>query len=182
VGEEGFLQVMKASSPVAARLRDELAIFAPTAEEYDAIFRLRYDFDQKYPIDSILSQTSEGVAERQAGRQKMEEAVAAVLGPERTKQYLRETAPEYVEAVRFTRRIGLSDEVAEQLVSLNRRFANGPLSSADSATQAMVEQQALALLKTAANLWLYQASVGQWMTRMGSPREPAQGIFLYSRP
>jgi len=90
--EENFGFEMRFST-TANMMRQSLAGFEPTREEFLKVYELRKAFDEQHSIFSRGSETPEQAAQRRKDEQALKEAIKAALGEERYADY--EMAQDY---------------------------------------------------------------------------------------
>lgn len=109
------------ASPTASAMRRDLAGFAPTEEEFRAIFALQSAFDQKFNLGTAAS-TPAGYRASEEARPRLREELQATLGDERFKDYVRSTDRAYQAALGVTRRLGLPAANATEAYTLGQDF------------------------------------------------------------
>jgi hypothetical protein len=135
------------NSETARNLRDELRAFAPTEEEFKAIFRQRDTLGN--PRDGVSSASTGGPMTAELARQmrerqlQAEAALTEALGPERAKEYKALSGYEFSQLAEA----GIPREsllrLAEMKTSAEQAVANLRKDSALSAEQRAAAQQAI---------------------------------------
>ncbi|ATC63935.1 hypothetical protein CMV30_08200 [Nibricoccus aquaticus] len=128
------------NSNTAARMRNELDAFAPTRDEFIAVFRLRHPLelafeDKPHGGDPAID------AQREAAEKSALEKTAALLGPARFDDYLISLDP-VCQTLRFDGRHARTD--AATVRRLYRSFLNAKQRLASLDTQPLPEREAAA--------------------------------------
>ena len=168
------------SSPTAQRLRNQLAYFNPTQQEFDAIYDLQSQFDQRYnPMTGGGMLSPDQVRQRQADQAQLQAQIQAALGDPRYVQYQQSTDPGFQAASRIVSSMQLpadnaaaawtlQQNVQQQAKTLmsNRALPSGQRIEALAALDAQANQQLTTLL-TQPGLDAYkQTSGGYWLRNL----------------
>jgi hypothetical protein len=106
------------SSPTAVQLRQTLAAFQPTDDEYRAIFRVQFPFDARYgPPDGM---TPEQLQKRRAEQPEVVNQVKTVLTPERFAEYQLKTDNAYLQANALVTRLQLPATATAEIVAVQK--------------------------------------------------------------
>ncbi|HTT56977.1 MAG TPA: hypothetical protein VMF63_07710 [Opitutaceae bacterium] len=169
------------SSNTAMQLRSQLAYFNPTQQEFDSLYALQSQFDQKYNSMATagLMLTPDQVRQRQADQQQLQDQIKAALGDQRYVQYQQSTDPGYLAASRIASTMQLpaenaaatwtleqnTEQQAKALMS-NRGLPSGQRIEALAALDAQANQQLTALL-TQPGLDAYKQTMGgNWLRNL----------------
>lgn len=105
----------------ADRMRSNLTAFDPNEAEFRAIFRLQAAYDEAHPATSTL-RTQDEMRAQWEDRKKLQQDIAAALGPIRATEYERATNYEYQQSVQLMERLALPVETANDLYSLRKEY------------------------------------------------------------
>jgi hypothetical protein len=145
------------ASPTANNLRQRLANFEPTEEEYRAITRLNLDLDQQFGTSNLSSQEQE---QRRLAEQQLPAKIQALLSPERYADYLATTDGSYSENNAFLREAGFDSSVTKAVVGLRR--------SINQRADAIRQQSSLTReQRTAALATLAEEASAQLLAKLG---------------
>lgn len=127
---EEYLDYRLRNSPTAERMRAELAGFAPSREEFIAIFEAREAFEREYA--SPWTDVPASDPARQAAERRRDAAIRTAIGEERFAAYRQATDPEFRRLKTLARRAGASPETVARLYELataarEGRIAMGPV-------------------------------------------------------
>lgn len=188
-GSEMFEYELR-NSNTANRLRDELTAFAPTEEEYRAIFPLRAAFDEQYG-DMTPVMSAEESRKRSEAQKLLTQQIKAVLSPERAAEYDRRTDYNYRRTSQLVARLELPPGTTDQLYDIQKEYEKrrgdlyrGVTSVAerDQITEQLkaVQQEAIArvtpLLGGKRGVDAYMQYGGYWINSMvPRPRPPSPG-------
>jgi hypothetical protein len=111
--EENFDYQMRFSM-TANMLRNQVAGFEPTQEEFVKVFNLRKEFDDKYSIFSRGSETPEERKARETDEKALKDALKASLGEQRYADYEMAQDWKYQQAHQAAKRSDLDINVAKQ--------------------------------------------------------------------
>lgn len=106
------------TSPTARTLRARLAGFAPTEQEFHALFALQRAFDLRFGPAVAADESRQ--RERAAAEAELESGFRRALGPARYAEYRRQQEPGYRIAARIVERFGLPAARAAAVDSLAR--------------------------------------------------------------
>ncbi len=114
---EEFREYELRSSPTANRLRSDLAAFAPTEQEFRALFELRKQFDDRFasrPPDAGPDYDKQ----RNEAQKALDTQIASQLGPDRARDYVRAKDYDYRNLAALTDRLGLPQTTATRIYDL----------------------------------------------------------------
>lgn len=104
------------SSRTTSRVRYDLMAFEPSQQEFNEIFKIRHEFDQKHgDYVSTSSMSSKDRSDYYTEKKALDKQVAAVLGEERFAEYKRATDYKYKETYKLTQRFDLGKEAANEV-------------------------------------------------------------------
>lgn len=174
------------NSSTANNLREQLAGFNPTEEEFRAIFALRYAFDERFGTSFSITMSPAEQRARMEAEKVLTEQIKASLSAPRAAEYDRGTDFNYRRTSQLVNRLELPAETAANLWNVQKEFerrrndlyrsSSGP---ADSRNQQLAEmqQEAVAritpLLGSAQNVEAYKQYGGQWLETFLPRRMPA---------
>lgn len=113
------------TSTTASLLRNQLAAFDPSEQEFRALFQLQQPFDEQYRLNLVLGSLS-GEDQRQAMQQRSEaqklltEQIKAALGDQRYADYQRSIDGNYQQTTRLVARLELPPESANQVYAVQQ--------------------------------------------------------------
>ncbi|MCX6953228.1 MAG: hypothetical protein NTV51_13835 [Verrucomicrobia bacterium] len=174
------------SSNTGRTMRRELTSFAPTEEEFRAIYKLRQPFEEKYNYDSgIPSQAT--MNERMNAQKQLMTDIKNLLSPERAAEYERASDFNFQRASQLVARLELPPETTTTLWNTQKEFekrrndiySSGASLSAEERTRQLtaLQQEAIAkltpILGSASRVKSYESYGGQWLTSLvPRPRPP----------
>lgn len=164
------------TSPVAERLRRELAGFQPSEAEFRAIYQAR--------IGALAGQSSLDAQTTASDTPPVQQQdpgalLQAALGEQRYAEYQRALDPDYQNLLRIADRYGLSSSAADQVLALKQEFedeksqvVNNAQLAADQKTsslQTLQEQASAALTGVLGQKGfdIYHDRGGAWLERLG---------------
>ncbi len=174
-------------SSLAATLRDELAAFRPTEEEYRAIYALRAEHNAVLaPSIGLITLSSEENRARTAAQQAIQEQLRARLGPERAAEYERAIDSNYRRTSQLVARLDLPPETTGQIWNVQKEFEqrrndlyrrSAPGDAAERNRQlAALQQEAVARLTPllgTVGVEAYRQYGGYWLRSIVPPPAPA---------
>lgn len=178
-------------STLATSLREELAAFRPTEEEYRAIYALRAEHAATLaPSAGMLILSSDENRTRTAAQQTIMDQLKARLGPDRAAEYERAIDSNYRRTSQLVARLELPPETTGQIWKVQKEFeqrrndvyrASGAVPAAERNRQlAALQQEAVArLTPLLGNVGVdaYRQYGGSWLQSMvprpASPPRPA---------
>jgi len=180
------------ASPLAETLRHELDGFQPSPEEFQSIYNLRHNYDTI--IESALAQgelTDPDARERvlSDAEQSLEEEMRKTLGEERYEAYQRATDPDYQFLVKWSDRLQLSGQLADQVYAMKRQAEQqreqieGNLQLTYEQRQQAYEaiagetERSLSQLMGDQAFKTYRQAGGQWLKQLG-PTEDAFELIV----
>ncbi|HWA24040.1 MAG TPA: hypothetical protein VG734_00085 [Lacunisphaera sp.] len=162
------------ASPTANSLRNRLANFEPTEEEFRAIAGLQLAIDQQFGTSNLSREEQDA---KRAAEKNLPGQIQAALTPERYADYLVTTDGMYGETSSFVRSNDLNPAVAKEIVALKQGAWKRvdeieqhqlPADQRTAALQALereVEQQLTATLGTEVYAG-YKRTLPTWMNRL----------------
>lgn len=178
LGPQDYQEYQLRNSWTARNMRENLASFQPTEEEFRKVFELRKAYDDQ------LGLTREGGdaqarEQRQLAQQQLEEQIRATLGEDRYRQYQLAQDDRYRELYDFGQRNNLPQETVQNVYDM-RRTAETMRRQVESDRTLSPEQRTAALSvlanETRASIstalgeqaWKeYQRRNGEWINRLG---------------
>jgi hypothetical protein len=169
------------SSPTAQRLRSQLAYFNPTEQEFDTLYDLQSQFDQKYSNAGALGgpPPPDLWRQRQADQAQLQAQIQAALGDQRYVDYQQSIDPSFQMASRIVNRLQLPAENAAATWSLEQSVqqqatairteagvAGAQKLAALAALDAQANQQLTALLTPTGVEAYKQTSGGFWLRNL----------------
>lgn len=167
------------SSPTAKRVRDQLAVFDPTEEEFRAIFKIQQAIDEQFGDGRVQNLTAEERRLRRDLSNATGEQVRVVLSPERFAEYQLKTDPVYITTNQVIVSLSLPATATAQVVAVQKditarmqaavadRSLTGPQRNAQFAALAQQATQTLTTTLGAEGLDTYkQAGAGNWLTNL----------------
>lgn len=115
---EELLELDLRTSSTAGALRNRLAFFAPTEEEFRALGRLQLEFFQQFGATDLSGEEQD---RRRAGEKDLLAKIQATLSPGRYNDYLVATDGMFSETRNFTNAYDLDPSVAKSIVQLKQR-------------------------------------------------------------
>ena len=109
------------NSQTSQTLRYSLAAFAPTEQEFRAIYALQADFDQRFGRIYSLPSPDEQRARSDAQRQ-LTEQIKSVLGPVRAEDYTRAQNYDYRQLTQLAARLDFPAGTTDNLWKIQRSF------------------------------------------------------------
>ncbi|MFT3780574.1 MAG: hypothetical protein QM790_01075 [Nibricoccus sp.] len=109
------------SSSTAEQLKGRLQLFAPTEQEYLALYALQKDFDDRFAQGGYYGESVPNRDEAKARGEalaQLNKNIEAALGPARYKDYKITTDYEYRRVSQLAERLSLPDTTAKAVVSL----------------------------------------------------------------
>jgi len=177
LGPQDYQEYQLRNSWTARNMRESLASFQPTEDEFRKVFELRKAFDDQ------LGQTREGGdaqarEQRQLAQQQLEEQIRTTLGEDRYRQYQLAQDDRYRELYDFGQRNNLAQETIQSVYDM-RRTAETMRRQVESDRTLSPEQRAAALTALAnetrtsistamgEQAWKdYQRRDGGWLDRL----------------
>lgn len=170
------------SSPSAGQLRNQLAAFEPSEDEYRALFKLQQAFDAKYGNSEYL--TADQRRERNAGQADLLKQAESVLPPDRFAELKAKTDPNYLAAYAVVTRLQLPATATADVVAvqkdINQRAQTVATDRSLTGEQRTSQLQALGAEAVArlsptlgdAGLAAYKQSGGGWINTLQRPPAP----------
>lgn len=117
LGPQDFEEYQLRNSNTARNMRENLASFQPTEDEFRQIFQMRKNFDDQFGFtrdggDQAMRE------KRQAGQAQLDEQIRATLGEERFREYHLAQDDRFREIYDFTSRNDLPRTTADQLLDI----------------------------------------------------------------
>jgi len=166
------------SGPTANSLRNRLAAFDPTEEEYRALFKIQQSVDAQFGDGKNQNLTQEERRLRRDLSNATGEQVRAVLSPERFADYQLKTDPAYLQTSQFVAGANLPPATTAQIVAVQKdtttrmqaviadKTLTGPQRTAQFATLAQQANASLSTTLGASALADYKQSNGSWLTNL----------------
>jgi len=117
---EEFQEYELRNSRTARNMRDDLASFSPSQDEFKKIFDLKKAYDDQYAYQGGGDDAAR--SERDKAKQQLEEQLHAMLGDERFKQYQLAQDNTYRNLYDFMQRNNLPAKMAETLYPVRQLF------------------------------------------------------------
>lgn len=105
-------------SNTANNLRYNLAKFEPTEAEFRSLYRLQSAFDEQF--NGMPYSTQEQMKARSEANTRLQEQIAAALGPERYPEYQRASDYNFRQTSLLVERLGLPAETATALYTVQK--------------------------------------------------------------
>ena len=180
LGAQDYQEYQLRNSPTARNMRDSLASFEPTEDEFRHIFDIRKQFEDQFGF--IRDGGDQAMREqRQAAQAKVDEQLRALLGEERYHDYALAQDDRFREIYDFTERNNLPRSTADALLEIRKtveqtgqEIRNNPALSPEEQRLAMlkVREETLATVKgtlgDSADAYLNDRD-NRWLTRMVPP-------------
>jgi hypothetical protein len=123
LGPQDFQEYQLRNSWTARNMRESLAAFQPSEEEFRKIFELRKTFDDQF--STTREGGDAGVREqRQLAQQQLEEQIKATVGEERYATYQLAQDDRYRELYEFAQRNNLPQETVQSVYDMRRTAEN----------------------------------------------------------
>lgn len=190
LGPQDFAEYQLRNSWTARNMRENLASFQPTEEEFRKIFETRKQFDDQFGFtrDGGDQATREA---RQVAQAQMDEQIRATLGEERYREYALAQDDRFREIYEFTERNNLPRTTADALLEMranaekaNEEIRNNKNLSPEEKGIARAEIQKATLETLNQTLGdktrEYLRDDGRWATRL-APREESVGPNGFDR-
>ena len=173
------------NSTLSARLREQLADFSPTEEEFRTLFRLQAAFDHKpgEPTGASGPANPYSLFERLGTPATLQAQIEAALGPARAAEYKQATDPAFQQVSRLLNRLELPASIAPQVVTVQQDIQqranavrdNRALSADDRASQltTLAQEAQVRLTSTLGEngYAAYKNYGGEWLNTL-TPRSP----------
>jgi hypothetical protein len=184
LGPQDFQEYQLRNSPVARNMRENLAAFQPSEDEFRKIFELRKSYDDQVGFgrdggDPALRE------QRQLAQQQLDAQLQQVLGS-RYAEYQMSQDERYRELYEFSQRNDLPQETAQSVYDM-RRTAEEVRRDLERNTSLTPEQRGAALATLAAETRSavaaamgekafgdYQRRGGAWVNRLGQTEQRGQ--------
>jgi hypothetical protein len=119
LGPQDYQEYQLRNSFTARNMRDNLASFSPTEDEFRKIFEARKAFDDQFGF------TREGRDEtvreqRRLAQQQLDDSLRATLGEERFRQYQMAQDERYRDIHDFTQRFNLPEQTAQSMYDIQQ--------------------------------------------------------------
>ncbi len=172
------------STPTAKRIRDQLAAFEPTEEEFRAIFKIQQAVDTQFGDGRVQNLTQEERRLRRDLSNATIEQVRAVLPADRFADYQLKTDPVYRQTSQFVAGLQLPSTATAQIVTVQKDstarmqsiVADKSLTADQRSAQlTTLAQQATSTLTTTlgeTGLAAYKQSGGNWLTNLEQRAQP----------
>lgn len=138
---EQFEDYMLRNSRTAQHLRHELTLFAPTEQEYRALYRFNEAVIDTIVPDGLTWSPADQPA-REAAQKELLEKTRTLLGEPRFAEYMRATDQEYRQLVQLTARDKLPPETAVQAYALRESVAQESTRILDDASLDAAQKRA----------------------------------------
>jgi hypothetical protein len=170
------------SSPTAGQLRNQLAAFNPTEDEFRALFKIQQAFDAQYGNPDLLSADQRRA--RNAAQADLLKQAEAVLPPDRFATLKLTTDPSYLAANAVITRLQLPATATADIVAVQKDITTRAqaISADKSLTPDQRNSQLTALGSEAvvrltptlgdAGLAAYKQSGGGWINNLQHPPAP----------
>lgn len=173
------------SSPTAKAVRQQLAAFDPTEEEFRAIFKIQQGIDTQFGSAHVQDLTQDERRQRRDLINDTSDQVRAVLTPERFAEYQLKTDPAYRPTNDLVSQLSLSPAVTAQVMALQREtrarmqalVADRSMAQPDRIAQFAALSQQVSTTLTAAlgatgATQYKQMPVGNWVNNLDSRARP----------
>jgi hypothetical protein len=174
------------NSTTASTLREQLAAFNPTEEEFRTIFALRRSFDERFGSNFSPTMSSAEQRARMDAERALTEQIKATLSAPRAAEYDRGTDSNYRRTTQLINRLELPPETATTLWTVQKEFEQRRnelyqrgVPAGEERTQALaaLQRDAIArvtpLLGSTQNVEVYKQYGGQWIDSMIPRPRPA---------
>jgi hypothetical protein len=170
-------------SRTAVQLRNNLAAFNPTEQEFRTLFKLQSAFDEQYG-QMGPGMSSDQMRARSEAQRQLNEQIKAALGGERYADYQRSTDYNFRRTTQLVARLNLPPETANELYALQqsvqqqamdaRRMATSPSERTAQLSALATDAEAKLLAKLGpSGLEAYQQYAGSWLNNL-APRPPVK--------
>ncbi|HTG44279.1 MAG TPA: hypothetical protein VK633_07075 [Verrucomicrobiae bacterium] len=175
MGPQDYEQYQLRNSPIARNMRESLATFQPTEEEFRRIFEMRKTIEQNSSGRGEERLTRE---QRQAAEQQLETQLKATLGEERFAQYQLSQDDRYQSLNEFAERSNVPRETVDSVYEMrraaedaHRQVESNPSLSPEArqaALQALAEETRRSVSQSLGeSAWKeYQRREGSWIDRL----------------
>jgi hypothetical protein len=165
------------TSSTASMLRNNLAAFNPTEDEFKAIYKVQQDFNAQYGSPDVQL-TPDQQQQRQAHQADLLASIQQVLSPDRFADYKTDTDPAYANVDRLVQQLNLPPDTTQQVVTMQSDYTqqaaaingNSQISPADKITQlnALADEATgkLTAALGARGFYAYQQSSGSWLQQL----------------
>jgi hypothetical protein len=179
---EELLEYDLRSSPSSTQLRNQLAAFGPTEEEFRALFKLQQAFDAKYGNPEFL--TAEQRRDRGLAQADLLKQAESVLPADRFAELKTKTDPAYISANAVVTRLQLPPTATAEIVAIQKDISKraDAVRSDRSLTPDQRNSQFLSLGSEAvarltptlgdAGVTAYKQSGGGWINGLLRPPTP----------
>jgi hypothetical protein len=171
------------NSNTGRSLRNELATFKPTEEEFRAIYQLRKAFDEEFVWGSTIP-SQEEMRRRTEAEKLMLAQIKLRLPPDRAAEYERSTNYEYRRTAQLVARLELPPETTVKLWNIQQDFSArrteilrqpNPVEARNQLLSAL-QQKAIAqvapVLGSTSRVEAYKQYGGGWITTFVPPPSP----------
>lgn len=177
---EEFADYELRNSSTSQNLRSMLSAFAPSEQEFRAIYALQADFDQRFGRNYFPLPPDEQRARNEAQRQ-LTEQIKAALTPDRAAVFERSQNYDYRQASQLVARLGLPASTLDQLWTIQKSFEDRRGTAyRDHQADTAARNAALAALQTEARAALapvigeryldtYAQFGGNWLRSLAAP-------------
>jgi hypothetical protein len=118
LGPQDYQEYQLRNSPTARDMRDNLASFSPTADEFKKIFELRENLNSQFGFGRGGDEAAR--EQRQIAEQQLQEQLRATLGEDRYHEYQLAQDDRYREIYDFTSRLNLPKETAQSVYDIQK--------------------------------------------------------------
>jgi hypothetical protein len=118
LGPQDYQEYQLRNSPTAREMRDNLASFSPTADEFKKIFELRENLNSQFGFGRGGDEAAQ--EQRRIAQQQLEEQLRATLGEQRYQEYQLAQDDRYREIYDFTSRMNLPKETAQSVYDIQK--------------------------------------------------------------
>jgi hypothetical protein len=177
ISPDELLEYQMHMSQDASNLRDNLAAFNPTEDEFKAIYKVQQDFNAQYGSPDVQL-TPDQQQQRQAHQADLLASIQQVLSPDRFADYKTDTDPAYANVDRLVQQLNLPPDTTQQVVTMQSDYTqqaaaingNSQISPADKITQlnALADEATAKLTAAlgARGVYAYQQSSGSWLQQL----------------
>ncbi|HVS53932.1 MAG TPA: hypothetical protein VHD62_16370 [Opitutaceae bacterium] len=108
------------NGPTARRLRDQLAAFDPSEDEFRAIFKIHQEIEAPFADGRVQNLTQDERRARRDALASIGDRIAAVLPPDRLADYQLKTDPAYVQTDALVTQLALPPTATAQIVAVQK--------------------------------------------------------------
>ena len=171
------------NSDTARNLRNELSAFNPTEAEFRALYRLKADFDERFPPNYGMLNMEEQ-ERRSEGYRQLNEQIKATLGAVRGEEYQRASDYNYKQTSQLVARLELPAETTNKVYDVQKdiqtrmrdvarpRPDGPPTPSPELNALATEAEKRITALIGARGFEAYKQYGGSWMRALQPPAPP----------